>query len=401
MPDPDREEPPRASISVMQGVAFIVGIVVGIGIFKSPQLVAQSVTSEAAFIVLWVVGGLVTLIGALVYAELGSTYPSGGGEYHFLSRALGQPVGLLFAWARVTVLQTGIIAAVAFVFGDYAQQLVPLGPWGPAIHAALALSVVTLVNLLGLPPGKGFQLALTTLTLGAIVAVVIAGLWLAPGDGAPRRPIRPARRSGLRWSSCCSPTAAGARRPTSRATSQDVRRNMVRVLVIATAIITLIYVLMNLAFLNILGLDGIRKSSAVGADAVRKVAGPHGATCAGAGHLLRRAQRAQRNDLHRRAALSRGRRRSAGAETAGPGCVPRRQPDRCIRRPRRGGDVADRLRRHDPRRIPGDGGLYGTGVLAVPAAGRHLVLRAAPSRAGARTPVPGSALSVDPRSCSA
>ena len=139
-------EPPRASISVLQGVAFIVGIVIGIGIFKSPQIVAQNVASEAAFIALWIAGGLITLIGALVYAELGSAYPSGGGEYHFLSRALGRPVGLLFAWARVTVLQTGTIAAVAFVFGDYAQQLVPLGPWGPAIHAALALLILTAVN---------------------------------------------------------------------------------------------------------------------------------------------------------------------------------------------------------------------------------------------------------------
>ena len=106
---------------------------------------------------LWVVGGVLTLIGAVVYAELGSAYPSGGGEYHFLSRALGRPVGLLFAWARVTVLQTGIIAAVAFVFGDYAQQLVPLGPWGPAIHAALALSILTLVNLLGLRKARDFS----------------------------------------------------------------------------------------------------------------------------------------------------------------------------------------------------------------------------------------------------
>ena len=277
MPDPDRDASPRASISVVQGVAFVVGIVVGIGIFKSPQLVAQSVTSEAAFILLWVVGGLVTLIGALVYAELGSTYPSGGGEYHFLSRALGRPVGLLFAWARVTVLQTGIIAAVAFVFGDYAQQLVPLGPWGSAIHAALALSILTLVNLLGLPPGKRFQLALTTLTLGAIVAVVIAGLWLAPGRApAPSDPAGSAMGLALvfvlltygGWSEAAYLSGDLA----------DVRRNMVRVLVIATAIITLIYVLMNLAFLNILGLDGIRRSSAVGAEAVRKVAGSHGAT---------------------------------------------------------------------------------------------------------------------------
>ena len=277
MPDDDGREPPRASISVLQGVAFIVGIVVGIGIFKSPQLVAQNVTSEATFILLWIVGGVVTLVGALVYAELGSAYPSGGGEYHFLSRALGRPVGLLFAWARVTVLQTGIIAAVAFVFGDYAQQLVPLGPWGPAIHAALALSILTLVNLLGLPQGKGFQLALTMLTLGAIVAVVIAGLWLAPGRVATV-PSDPAGAAfGLALVFVLLTYGGWSEAAYLSGDLQEVRRNMVRVLVIATGVITLIYVLMNLAFLNILGLDGIRASSAVGAEAVRKVAGSHGA----------------------------------------------------------------------------------------------------------------------------
>ena len=278
MPDHDRREPSHTGISVLQGVAFIVGIVVGIGIFKSPQPVAQSVTSETTFIVLWVVGGMLTLIGALVYAELGSAYPSGGGEYHFLSRALGRPVGLLFAWARVTVLQTGIIAAVAFVFGDYAQQLVPLGPWGPAIHAALALSILTLVNLLGLPQGKGFQLALTLLTLGAIVAVVIAGLWLAPVRAATA-PSDPSGASyGLALVFVLLAYGGWSEAAYLSGDLQDVRRNMVRVLVAATATITLIYVLMNLAFLNILGLDGIRASSAVGADAVRKVAGSQGAS---------------------------------------------------------------------------------------------------------------------------
>jgi basic amino acid/polyamine antiporter, APA family len=277
MPDDDGRELPRATISVLQGVAFIVGIVVGIGIFKSPQLVAQSVTSEAAFILLWLVGGLVTLIGALVYAELGSTYPSGGGEYHFISRALGRPAGLLFAWARITVLQTGIIAAVAFVFGDYAQQLIPLGPWGPAIYAALALAILTTVNLLGAPEGKGFQLALTSLTIGVIVVVVVAGLWLAPGDAVAAPPNPGGAAFGLALVFVLLTYGGWSESAYLSGDLQDVQRNMVRMLVIATAIITLIYVLMNLAYLNVLGLDGIRKSSAVGADAVRKVAGSHGA----------------------------------------------------------------------------------------------------------------------------
>ena len=118
---------PRASLSIGDGIAMMVGLIIGVGIFKLPQLVALNTDSNAAFLGLWVLGGVITLIGALVYAELAAAYPSTGGEYHFLSRALGSDVGLLFAWARTTVIQTGAIAAVAFVFGDYAQQLWPLG----------------------------------------------------------------------------------------------------------------------------------------------------------------------------------------------------------------------------------------------------------------------------------
>ena len=126
---------PRASLSVVDGAMMVVGIIIGIGIFKTPQLVAMFVPNEWVFVGVWIAGGIVTLIGALVYAELAAAYPSTGGEYHFLTRAFGQQVGFMFAWARTTVIQTGAIAAVAFVLGDYAQQLFSLGPSGPAIYA--------------------------------------------------------------------------------------------------------------------------------------------------------------------------------------------------------------------------------------------------------------------------
>ena len=103
---------PRASLSIGDGIAMMVGLIIGVGIFKLPFLVALNVDSSAMFIGLWVVGGVITLIGALVYAELAAAYPSTGGEYHFLTRAYGNDVGLLFAWARTTVIQTGAIAGL-------------------------------------------------------------------------------------------------------------------------------------------------------------------------------------------------------------------------------------------------------------------------------------------------
>jgi amino acid transporter len=278
MPDPDKSAAlPRPGITVLQGATFIVGIVVGIGIFKSPQLVAQNVTNETAFIALWIVGGLITLIGALVYAELASSYPSGGGEYHFLSRALGRPVGLMFAWARITVIQTGAIAAVAFVYGDYAQQLVPLGAWGSAVHAVLALATLTVVNLTGATQGKNFQLLLTSLTMLAVAAVVIAGLTMTHPLPPPPSPSASDGALGLALIFVLLSYGGWNEAAYLSAEITDAKRNMVRVLMIAITVIMLIFLLMNLAFLNILGLDGIRQSSAVGARAVREVVGPNGA----------------------------------------------------------------------------------------------------------------------------
>ncbi len=89
------------------------GLVLGVGIFRTPQLVAGNSASEVAFLLLWVAGGVVSLLGAFCYAELATAYPHAGGEYHFVSRALGSGVGFVFAWARMTVLQTGCRPAPA------------------------------------------------------------------------------------------------------------------------------------------------------------------------------------------------------------------------------------------------------------------------------------------------
>jgi amino acid transporter len=140
---------PRATLSIVDGMVLVVGMIVGIGIFATPSLVAKFGGNEFNYLALWLLGGLLSLIGALCYAELAIAYPHAGGEYHFLTRAYGRSVGLLFAWARCTVIQTGAIALVAFVYGDYAQAVVPLGSYGPAIHAGIIILIFTGINVAG------------------------------------------------------------------------------------------------------------------------------------------------------------------------------------------------------------------------------------------------------------
>jgi amino acid transporter len=271
---------PRASLSSLDGVAIIVGLVIGVGIFKAPQLVAGNVDSEAAFIGLWLLGGLVTLIGALVYAELAAAFPSTGGEYHFLSRALGRQVGFMFAWARTTVIQTGAIAAVSFVFGDYAQQLLPLGSAGPAIYAGLALVVLTLINLAGTFEGKTAQNIFTVLEVAAVLFIAVVGLVFAGSAAAPTPPTAAQGGGGAIGLAMVFILLTYGGWNEAAYLSKDVRnvrRDMVRILVTGTVVVTALYVLVNLAYLQVLGLAGVSKSDAVAADVMRAGLGAPGA----------------------------------------------------------------------------------------------------------------------------
>jgi APA family basic amino acid/polyamine antiporter len=269
---------PRASLSIGDGIAMMVGLIIGVGIFKLPQLVALNTDSITAFLGLWVLGGVITLIGAMVYAELAAAYPSTGGEYHFLTRALGNDVGLLFAWARTTVIQTGAIAAVAFVFGDYAQQLWPLGAHGSPIYAAAALIFLTLINLAGTYQSKTAQIVFTILEVGALLFVSLVGLALAsPAPIASAVPAASGGALGLAIVFILFTYGGWNEAAYLSKDVRDVHRNMVRILVAGTLAVTLLYLLINLAYLHILGLEGMRKSSAIAADVMRAGLGPAGA----------------------------------------------------------------------------------------------------------------------------
>src|SRR5262245_29647075 len=102
------------SLRTVAVASLIVGTVIGAGIFRTHALVAAHAGSEAVMLIAWVVDGLVSLVGALCYAELATTYPHPGGDYHSLARALGRRFAFLFAWARISVIQTGSIALLAF-----------------------------------------------------------------------------------------------------------------------------------------------------------------------------------------------------------------------------------------------------------------------------------------------
>lgn len=273
-------ERPQPNVSVFEGTTIIVGLVLGVGIFKAPSIVAGTSGSEAVFLGLWLLGGFLALMGALCYAELGAARPHAGGEYHFLTRAYGAPTGLLFAWARCTVIQTGAIAAVAFVYGDYANVLIPLGTYGPAIHAFVVIVVLTAINIRGTLESKRAQMTLTVLEVSAVIAVIIAGFVVADSGASPAAAATSSGGSNIGLAMVFVLLTYGGWNEAAYISGElrDVRRNMVRTLVIGIAVIVALYMLVNIGYMLALGLGGMRQSSVVAADVMRLAVGHSGAT---------------------------------------------------------------------------------------------------------------------------
>ena len=275
---------PRGTLSLTDGAAIVVGMMVGVGIFSTPGLAAQFAGNSFNYLAIWVLGGFLTLVGALCYAELATTFPDAGGEDHFLSRAYGTDVGLMFAWARCTVIQTGAIALVAFVYGDYAQAVVPLGTYGPAIHAGVIVVLFTAINVAGTIQGKVAQQIFTTLDIGALVLLIAAGLVVAFTTGAPATSATAAATPmsvaplGLAMVFVLLTYGGWNEAAYISAELKGGPRQMVRVLTLSVLFVTAIYFLVAWTYLYVLGFDGLQKSNTVAADVMRSAFGPYGAT---------------------------------------------------------------------------------------------------------------------------
>lgn len=269
---------PKKLLSAPDGIFLVVGMVIGAGIFKAPSIVASSVQGALEFMLLWVAGGVVSLCGALVYTELSGRFPETGGEYRFLSRGYGPGTAFVFAWSRMTVIQTGAIAAIAFVFGDYAQQILPLGAAGGAIYAALGVAALTALNLAGTPQGKTLQKVMSALLMASLAAIALVGLL---GPAAPAAAPKTVQGDlGLAMIFVLLTYGGWNEAAYIAGEVKEPRHSMIRILVGGILAITAIYLLVNLGYLAALGLEGMRQSKAVAADLMRPVAGGGGAAVA-------------------------------------------------------------------------------------------------------------------------
>lgn len=259
---------PPATLSLWDVVSIIVGIVVGVSIFKVPGLIFANVSSPLEGLIAWGLGALVALCGALTYAELATMHRKTGGEYVYLSKAYGPWLGFLFGWAQLTGVFSGSIGTMAYVFSDYAVVL--LG-WDASAGVGLALFSVfllTTLHILGVRTSKTVQ---NVLTLSKLIGLMmLLGVGLLAGTTEPLTIEMPAGGGGFGLAMVFILYAYGGWNDAAMVSTEvrDSQRNVPRALLIGIGVISCVYLLVNLAYLRGLGFAAIRESGTPATDVI-------------------------------------------------------------------------------------------------------------------------------------
>ena len=278
-----------ARLGTFSGTMLVVGGIIGAGIFLSPAVVAQRVGTAPLTLAAWGVGAVVAIIGGFVYAELGARRPQAGGSYVYLREAFGTFPAFLYGWALFLIMATGAMAAVAMTGANYLAELLRLEA-GAGRPIAIGLIVaLTVLNVLGVRIGATTGNVLTVLKLAAIAALVVAALLLAPRHSVPLPRLALPLAPPTSWpdlvvamGSALVPVmfSFGGWQQTNAVAEElvDPQRTLPRALMLGVLIVAATYLLVNVAYLRALGLEGLAASRAPAAEAMSVYLGPAGRT---------------------------------------------------------------------------------------------------------------------------
>lgn len=277
-------EPTRiqSRLGLWDTVNIIVGIVVGTSIFRASAAIFNFAGKPSTALGLWLLGGVLAWCGAVCYAELATTYPRDGGDYEYLKRAFGRWCGFLFAWAQLTTIISGNIAIMAYVFADYAGHL-----WSPLRDHELWLTIapvlaLSAVNAAGIAAGKFTQNALTIAKIIGLGGLVLAAL--VTTNAAAKQTVEETAAAatsspvnlGLALVFVLYAYGGWAHTAYVAAEVRDQNRNLPRALVLGITGITLIYLVVNAAYLHALGFNAARHTTAPAADVLERACGAWG-----------------------------------------------------------------------------------------------------------------------------
>lgn len=276
----------RRVLRPFDATMVVIGGIIGSGIFINPRLVAQSLDSTLLVLAAWIAGGLVALCGAFAYAELGARFPKAGGQYVYLKEAWHPLAGFLYVWALLLIIETGAMAAVAIIFAEYLLRFLGRDTALALPLAVAALVIVSAVNYVGVKPGSRVLNLFVVLKVAALAVLIGIGVLLpnaSAGWLGDARAADPAGSGTL--------TAFGAALipilfayggwQNANYIAEEIEapeRNLPRSLIAGVLVVIAVYLLVNVSYLRLLGLDGLAATATPAADAAARVLGAGGDT---------------------------------------------------------------------------------------------------------------------------
>lgn len=255
-----------------------VGSCIGSGIFVTPYEVVQAVPHHAYVLIIWGLGGIIALTGALTFAELGGMFPKAGGVYVFIKEAFGDHWGFLYGWVILLVINTGALAALGMALAEYITFFVPLSPGGKVIFAIAVVLGLTLINGIGVQLSQALASVFTSLKLLAMLAIVVVGFLFYEPEAVSlsfnlSENTPPGLFSALLIGLIGVLWSFGGWHHASYLAGETInaQKNVPRAMVLGALIVTLMYVLINLAYMLLLPLGEIANTARVAGDAVESV----------------------------------------------------------------------------------------------------------------------------------
>ncbi len=274
--------PLRQALTRFDMTMIAIGSMIGSGIFLTPSLIAQALPSPSLILVVWVIGGMMALSGALTFAELSGLMPRAGGVYVFLNEAYGGLAGFLYGWAYLLVVNTGGIAALAIAFATYFGYFVALTPAGITMVAIAGIAIITGINIIGVKAGGIFSDILTVLKLAGIAGLIVVGIGWGTGGSfhatTPATPLTGGLMSAIAVAMVSVFWSYGGWQHATYTASEakDANRSVPFAMIVGTVAVVAIYLLANVAYMLLLPLPAIAGSSRVAAEAIEVVLGPVG-----------------------------------------------------------------------------------------------------------------------------
>ncbi len=282
--DKGQEPALRKVLGVSDGIAILIGISIGAGIYSTPQIIAGYLGSFNSVILLWLLAGLFVFTSGLIYAELGTRMPYTGGEYIYITRCFGPFAGFMFGWAQLFIVRTSAAAGLALIVADYLGYFVPLNKNTQMIAALAVIFLFGVLNYVGIQRASIYQKLSTLLKVGALLSIVMAGIFLSGGhknllstSAAPTGGLGPIGNVVAAVMLILFSHTGWERIGYSAGEMKNPRRVIPLSLIVGISIVVSLYALTNMTYHRTLGMERMRESTIVASDVLTILIGPAGA----------------------------------------------------------------------------------------------------------------------------